>query len=218
MIDIELPPVVGEKDGWPVVHYDFGARRRLHGFHRGARRAARAQPVLVEHVRARRVLDDHAPRRGARGLPAPRGLLQRLDRPARPGSGVSVHPDADQPARPREVPPGAQRLVLARRRRPHHADRPGDLHRQHRAHRRRRASATSSPTSPCATRPRCSSASSGCPSRTPTCSCRSSIASSSPSTARTRRRSPRSRRRSRATSPTSSPTAAASPETRRRTS
>ena len=33
MIDIELPPVVGEKDGWPVVHYDFGARRRLHGFH-----------------------------------------------------------------------------------------------------------------------------------------------------------------------------------------
>jgi len=30
---IELPEVVGDKDGWPVIHYDFGARRRLHGFH-----------------------------------------------------------------------------------------------------------------------------------------------------------------------------------------
>jgi cytochrome P450 len=33
MSTIELPQVVGDKDGWPVIHYDFGARRRLHGFH-----------------------------------------------------------------------------------------------------------------------------------------------------------------------------------------
>jgi cytochrome P450 len=34
MTDTVLPTVEGEKDGWPVIHYDFGARRRLHGFHR----------------------------------------------------------------------------------------------------------------------------------------------------------------------------------------
>ena len=33
MTDILLPTIEGEKDGWPVIHYDFGARRRLHGFH-----------------------------------------------------------------------------------------------------------------------------------------------------------------------------------------
>jgi cytochrome P450 len=33
MTDTLLPSVEGEKDGWPVIHYDFGARRRLHGFH-----------------------------------------------------------------------------------------------------------------------------------------------------------------------------------------
>ena len=33
MTDLDLPPVDGDKDGWPVIHYDFGARRRLHGFH-----------------------------------------------------------------------------------------------------------------------------------------------------------------------------------------
>jgi cytochrome P450 len=33
MTDTLLPAVEGEKDGWPVIHYDFGARRRLHGFH-----------------------------------------------------------------------------------------------------------------------------------------------------------------------------------------
>jgi len=32
--DVLLPAIEGEKDGWPVLHYDFGATRSLHGFHR----------------------------------------------------------------------------------------------------------------------------------------------------------------------------------------
>jgi cytochrome P450 len=32
--DIVLPTIEGEKAGWPVLHYDFGATRPLHGFHR----------------------------------------------------------------------------------------------------------------------------------------------------------------------------------------
>lgn len=34
MATIDVPVVEGEKDGWPVIHYDFGAPRPLHGFHR----------------------------------------------------------------------------------------------------------------------------------------------------------------------------------------
>ena len=122
MTDTLLPAIEGEKDGWPVIHYDFGARRRLHGFHQRARRAARAQPVLLEHVRAGRLLDGDALRRGARGVPAPRRVLQRLDRPARSRPGVPVHPDAGEPAGPREVPPGAQQPGSHRR--PSSASRP----------------------------------------------------------------------------------------------
>lgn len=33
MTTISPPEVIDEKDGWPVIHYDFGVRRRLHGFH-----------------------------------------------------------------------------------------------------------------------------------------------------------------------------------------
>ena len=97
----------------------------------------------------------------ARGVPALRGLLQRLDRPARPRPGVPVHPDAGEPAGPREVPPGAQRLVLTRRRRPHHAHGPARSASPTSNGSPSRARATSSRTSRCATRPRCSSASSG---------------------------------------------------------
>jgi cytochrome P450 len=31
--NVLLPAIEGEKDGWPVIHYDFGATRSLHGFH-----------------------------------------------------------------------------------------------------------------------------------------------------------------------------------------
>jgi cytochrome P450 len=31
--NVLLPAIEGEKDGWPVLHYDFGATRSLHGFH-----------------------------------------------------------------------------------------------------------------------------------------------------------------------------------------
>ena len=33
MTNVLLPAIEGEKDGWPVIHYDFGATRSLHGFH-----------------------------------------------------------------------------------------------------------------------------------------------------------------------------------------
>ena len=34
MTDTLLPAIEGEKDGWPVLHYDFGATRSVHGFYR----------------------------------------------------------------------------------------------------------------------------------------------------------------------------------------
>jgi cytochrome P450 len=34
MTDTMLPAIEGEKDGWPVLHYDFGATRSVHGFYR----------------------------------------------------------------------------------------------------------------------------------------------------------------------------------------
>lgn len=33
MTTVALPEIDGEKAGWPVLHYDFGASRSLHGFH-----------------------------------------------------------------------------------------------------------------------------------------------------------------------------------------
>ena len=186
----ETTSVPARDVGGCPVSTTTSARRRLHGFHAELDELREQAPVLLEHVRTGRLLDGDPPRRGARGVPAPGRVLERLDRSARPRPGVPVHPDAGEPTRPRQVPPGPQPVVLAGRRRPHRADGPEDLRGRHRRLRRGMASATSSPTSPSATRPRCSSSILGLPVEDATAVRPAGrVASSSASTARTRRRS-----------------------------